>query len=290
MAISSSVNFSDIFIRQSQNTARLGFEVQFRALKRRLDTELNQRKEAYNNIDKALEPVLSNLKRERKVAEDEKNALESYLDVGKRNINKITSILDNTVTALNSAASDVGGTAESDFNLLRDQLNRALQGLQQNSYFQGGILDRAQQARSGSNPSGIKNYADYSSIPERASSVGILVTGGVDGIEVNSGLSTGYAEKLGMIRYNLVQDFDLMKSKQQQAVAKIKEIDKQIEKKDAQERLVLLREIQRIEAKNEGILKNLSLNFEFQQANAESMADRTSFLKPSKGSIMNLFI
>jgi hypothetical protein len=290
MTTINSVNFSDIFIRQSQNTARLGFEVRFRAVKRRLDLELNAKKEVYNNIDKTLEPVLAGLKRERAAVEKQRTDLTNYLEVARRNVNKLGDIITKQVTDLSDAASAVGGTAEADFNLMRDQVNKALKNLQSNSYFEGGFYDKTTKFKSQSNPSGIGDYSSYASVVDRASAVGVFVSTSADGIETNTALSRGLGETLGVLRYNLVQDFDLAKAKQEQATQKLKDIDKQIEKKDAEERLVFLKEIQALEKKNERTLENLSLNFEFSQANTETFADRTSFLKPQKGSIMNLFI
>lgn len=285
-----SVSFSDIFIRQSQNTARLGFEVRFRAVKRRLDIELNEKKEIYNNMDKALEPVLAGLKRERAAVEKQRTELTSYLEVSRRNINKLSDIIAKQVVALSDAASAVGGTAEADFNYIRDQINKNLKGLQTNSYFEAGFLDKVGKFKGQVNPSGIGDYASYPGVLERASAVGVFVSTSVDPIEVNAGLSRGLGETLGVLRYTMTQDFDLAKAKQEQMTNKLKDIDKQIEVKDAQERLVVLKEVQALEKKHERILENLSLSFEFSQANTEILADRTSFLKPQKGSIMNLFI
>ncbi len=290
MTTINSVNFSDIFIRQSQNTARLGFEVRFRAVKRRLDLELNAKKEVYNNLDKTLEPVLGGLKRERATLEKQRTDLTNYLEVSRRNVNKVSNIINRQVPTLSEAASAVGGTAETDFNLARDQVNKALKNLQSNSYFEGGFLDKTTKFKSQLNPSGVGDYSSYAGVPERAAAVGVFISTSADGMEVNAGLSRGLGETLGILRYNLVQDFDLAKAKQEQVTQKLKDIDKQIEKKDAEERLVFLKEIQAMEKKNERTLEYLSLNFEFSQANTETFADRTSFLKPQKGSIMNLFI
>lgn len=283
-------NFSDIFIRQSQNTARLGFEVRFRAVKRRLDIELNAKKELYNNMDKTLEPVLAGLKREKAAVEKQRTELTNYLEVARRNVNKLNDIITKQVPALSNAASAVGGTAAADFNLARDQMNKALKGLQSNSYFEAGLIDKASKFKGSANPSGIGDYASYPGIFERASAVGVFISGGSDPIEVNAGLSRGLGKSLGILRYGMVQDFDLAKAKQEQMTNKLKDIDKQIEKKDAEERLIVLKEVQAMEKKNIRTLENLSLSFEFSQSNAESLSDRNSFLKPQKGSIMNLFI
>ncbi len=285
-----SVSFSDIFIRQSQNTARLGFEVRFRAVKRRLDIELNQKKEIYNNMDKTLEPVLSGLKRERASVEKQRTELTNYLEVSRRNVNKLNDIITKQVVALSDAASAVGGSAASDFNLIRDQLNNNLKALQSNSYFEAGLLDKTTKFKSQVNPSGIGDYSSYAGVMERSSAVGVFISTGTDPTEVNLGLSRGLGEALGILRYSLAQDFDLAKAKQEQMTKKLQDIDKQIEKKDAEERLVILKEVQALEKKHERILESLSLSFEFSQSNTEIFSDRTSFLKPQKGSIMNLFI
>jgi hypothetical protein len=283
-------NFTDIFIRQSQNSARLGFEVQFQAIKRRLDIELNAEKEVYNNLDKALEPVLADFKRERAAVEKQRSELTSYLDVSRRNINKLSDIISKQLPALSTAASAVGGTAETDFNLTRNLVNNNLKALQANSNFENGLLDKVSKFKGIANPSGVGDYASYPGVLERGAAVGVFVSTSSDPIEVNATLSRGLGETLGILRYSLVQDFDLAKAKQEQATAKLAEIDKKIEKKDAEERLKVLKEVQALEKKHERILESLSLSFEFAQANTEALADRTSFLKPQKGSIMNLFI
>lgn len=284
------VTFTDIFIRQSQNTARLGFEVQFRAVKKRLDTELNEKKIVYNNMDKTLEPVLAGLKRDRAAADKQRTDLTTYLDVGRRNINKISDIINKMVPALSAAASAVGPTAAADFNAARDQLNKALQGLQANSYIEGGFLDKVSKFKGEKNPSGIGDYASYATLSDRVSAVGVFVSTSSDPTEVNTGLSRGLGETLAVLRYRLVQDFDLAKAKQEASIKKLTEIDKAIEKKDAELRLPLLKELQAMEKKRDSILQSLSLNFEFAQANTEALADRKSWNKVQKGSIMNLFI
>lgn len=290
MASFNTVTFSDIFIRQSQNTARLSFEIQFRSVKRRLDTQLNEKKEIYNNLDKTLEPVLADLKRQRAAADKERTDLTKYLDVARSNINKISDVISKMVPALGDAASTVGGTADPDFNFMRNQVNKALQSLQPNSYLQASLSDYASRFKGVANPSGIGDYSTYPGVAERASAVGVFVSTSSDPLEVNGTLSRGLGETLGNVRYRMVQDFDLAKAKQQQAIQKLKDIDKAIEKKDAEQRLVVLKDIQAMEAKNDKILQSLSLNFEFAQSNVEILADRNSFLKPQKGSIMNLFI
>ncbi len=284
------VTFSDIFIRQSQNTARLGFEIQFRSIKKRLDTELNEKKIAYNEIDKTLEPALAGLKRERAAADKQRIDLTAYLETQRRNINKLSDVINKMVPALSDAGSAVGPTAAADFNATRDQLNKALQGLQANSYIEGGFLDKVTKFKGDKNPSGIGDYASYATLPDRVSAVGVFVSTSSDPTEVNAGLSRGLGETLGILRYRMAQDFDLAKAKQEASIKKLKEIDKAIEKKDAELRLPLLKELQSMEKKRDSILESLSLNFEFAQANVEVRADRFSWNKVQKGSIMNLFI
>lgn len=284
------VTFSDIFVRQSQNTARLGFEIQFRSIKKRLDTELNEKKIAYNDIDKTLEPSLAGLKRERAAADKQRTDLTAYLELGRRNINKLSDIINKMVPALSDAASAVGPTAAADFNATRDQLNRALQGLQANSYIEGGFLDKVTKFKGEKNPSGIGDYSSYATLPDRVSAVGVFVSTSSDPTEVNVGLSRGLGETLGVLRYRMAQDFDLAKAKQEASIKKLKEIDKAIEKKDAELRLPLLKELQAMEKKRDSVLQSLSLSFEFAQANVEVRADRFSWNKVQKGSIMNLFV
>lgn len=312
----STFTFGDIMVKQSQNTARLGFEVRFQSLKRRLDIELNEKKQQYNEMDKTLEPVLAGLKRERALAETEKNKLSEYLSKASSNVGKVTSIINNILPKLSAAASDVGPTAANDFNSLRDQLNKALKSVQSNGYLEAGLIDKTQKIKSGANPSGLGDYASYANVIDRANAIGILLTGGEDGLQVIPGLSSGYSEKLGFARNDLTRDFDIAKNKLGTSETerdkkgnivvdekgrpvtkgtsgifkKMYDLDKAIEKKDAQERLVVLKQVQAMESKHENILKSLSLSFEFSQANTEVLADRTSFLKPTKGSIMNLFI
>lgn len=285
----STINFGDIFIRQSQNTARLSFEVQFTAVKRRLDTELNAKKTIYNEMDKTLEPILADMKRQRAAIEKERAAMTSYLENGRRNINKLTDAITQLLPQLNNASSDVGPTAAADFDRLRDRANQVLKGLVPNSSLENGLYDRASKIKSSTNPSGVGDYLSYAGIPDRAAAVGIFVSSVKDSYEVNP-LSTGFGRALGQLRYGIVQDFDLAKAKQEIATKKLTEIDKAIEKKDAEERLVVLKEVQTMENRNEQVLRSLSLNFEFSQSNTEIFADRSSFLKPQKGSIMNLFI
>ncbi|KJV06835.1 hypothetical protein VZ95_20495 [Elstera litoralis] len=182
--------------------------------------------------------------------------------------------------------------------------------------FEEGLQDRTRKVRAGQNPSGIGDYSSYGSIPDRAGAVGILIATGVDGVDVITGLSTGYAETLGHARYDMRQDFNFAKAKLGKPeplrdqngrtvldengkpmetlpsglYKRMEEIDAEIEKKDAQERVVVLRQVQAMEKRNDTILRSLSINFEFMQANSEAMADRTSWNKPDKGSILNLFI
>ena len=125
---------------------------------------------------------------------------------------------------------------------------------------------------------------------DRQQAVGVFVSTSSDPIEVNLGLSRGFGETLGLLRQKLTQDFDIAKLRQEQAVKKMQDLDKTIDKKISVEKLAVLKDIQAFEKRQESILKNLSLNFEFSQANVEVRADRTSFNKPAKGSIMNLFI
>lgn len=283
------INFSDIFIRQSQNTARLSFEVQYSAVKRRLDTELNAKKTIYNEMDKTLEPVLADLKRQRAVAEKQRTDLTTYLENGRRNINKLSDTINQLLPKLNSAASDVGPTAADDFDRLRNLINQSLKGLVPNASLENGFLDKVARFKANQNPSGIGDYASYASIPDRASAVGIFVSL-VSDIYAVSPSAKGLGKTLGQLRYAISQDFDLAKAKQEAATQKLKDIDKAIEKKDAEERLAVLKDVQAMEKRNEQILKSLSLNFEFSQAGAEIFADRSSLLKPQKGSIMNLFI
>lgn len=311
-----SVNFGDILVRQSQNTARLGFEVRFRAVKRRLDTELNVKKEAYNNIDKTLEPVLAGHKRQRAQLEAQKAKYVEYLDAQRSNISKITDIINNILPKLSFAASDTGPGADTNFDSIRNQLNKALVTLKPASNLEEGLVDRVKNLKVKANPSGVGDYNSYATLPDRANAVGILLTGGSDGLEVIPGLSYGYAEELGLLRNNLTRDFDLIKQKLGETekqldkngkavfdekgqpvyigksglYKKMYDLDKTIEKIDAQERLVLLKDIQAMEKKNARALEYLSLSFEFSQTNVEVLSDRTSFLKPQKGSIMNLFI
>lgn len=308
--------FGDIMIRQSQNTARLAFEVQFQAVKRRLNIELNQKKEEYNNMDKTLEPVLAGLKAEKAKLLEEQKKYTDYLTASRDNLKKVQNIIDGFIPKLADAASSAAPTAEADFNQLRDKVNNALRSLKPVTLYEKGLQDRTKGVRAAANPSGIGDYASYGSIPARADAVGILLSGGLDGTEVITSLSKGFAEKLGLMRYDMQQDFNFvngMLGKTEQAYdkngkalldekgkpvmnpvsgvyLKIGNIDKQIEKKDAQERLVVLRQVQTMERRNDSVLQSLSLNFEFSQANSEVLADRFSWNKAQKGSIMNLFI
>ncbi len=319
MAASSFFNtttFGDIMIKQSQNTARLAFEVQFQSVKRRLNIELNEKKEVYNNMDKTLEPVLAGLKSEKSKLEAQQKKYSEYLSVQRSNIKKLDDVIGNLIPKLNAAASDVGPTAANEFNRLRDTLNNSLRALKPAVLYEEGVRDRAAVMRGMQNPSNILDYSSYPSIPARAGAVGLLLTTGLDGTEVITSLSSGFAEQLGLFRYNMMQDFNLINGKLGKTVPKtdnngkliidekgnqvmsavsgvylkISEIDKQIEKKDAEERLVVLRQVQAMERRNDSLLKSLSLNFEFMQANSEVMADRFSWNKAQKGSIMNLFI
>lgn len=319
MASSSFFNtttFGDIMIRQSQNTARLAFEVQFQGVKKRLNIELNAKKEEYNNMDKTLEPVLAGLKSQKAKLVEEQKKYVGYLTEAKGNLKKVQDLIDNLIPKLNAAASDVGPTGEADFNALRDKLNKALRSLKPVTLYENGLQDRTRNVRNAANPSGIGDYASYASIPARAGAVGILLSGGLDGTEVITSLSTGFAEKLGLLRYDMTQDFNIINGllgKTEQAsdkagkavfdekgnpvmnpisgvYLKIGNVDKQIERKDAEERLVVLRQVQALERRNDSLLQSLSLNFEFSQANSEVMADRFSWNKAQKGSIMNLFI
>ena len=282
--------FGDVMVKQSQNRARLSFEVQFQAIKRRLDTEINKKKEVYNNMDAALEPQLGDLRRQRKVAETQKTNLDSYLEKSRTNIKKVTDFLNNIMPKLSDAASSVAPTAEAEYNSLRDQLNNALRTLIPNSYYEGGFYDKTTSFKTSKNPSGLGDFSSYASMIDRQQAVGVFVSTSSDPIEVNLGLSRGFGETLGLLRQKLTQDFDIAKLRQEQAVKKMQDLDKTIDKKISVEKLAVLKDIQAFEKRQESILKNLSLNFEFSQANVEVRADRTSFNKPAKGSIMNLFI
>ncbi len=286
----STFTFGDAIIRQSQNTARLSFEIQFRAVKRRLDLETNVKKEIYNNMDAAIEPQLGDLRRQRKAAEAQKVSMEDYLEKSRTNIKKSTDFLNKLLPKLADASISPSPTAEAEFNSLRDQLNNAMKTFIPNNNFENALLDKTTKLKSSANPSGIADYASFGSALSRQQAVGVFVSTSSDGIEVNVGLSRGFGETLGLLRQKLTQDFDLAKAKQVQAVKKMQEVDKAIDKKVAVEKLVVLKDIQKMEKNQENVLKALSLNFEFSQANLEIMADRTSFNKPTKGSIMNLFI
>ena len=277
-------------IKQSQNTARLSFEIQFQAVKRRLDIEANAKKEIYNNMDATIEPQLGDLRRQRKTAEAQKVSMESYLEKSRTNIKKTTDYLNNILPKLADASISASPTAEAEFNSLRDQLNKALKTFIPNSDFQNGFFDKTTSLKSSVNPSGIGDYASFGTAIDRQQAVGVFVSTSSDGIEVNLGLSRGFGETLGLLRQKLTQDFDLAKAKQEQAVKKMQEVDKAIDKKVAVEKLAVLKDIQKMEKDQENLLKYLSLNFEFSQANSEALADRTSWNKPAKGSITNLFI
>jgi hypothetical protein len=286
----STFTFGDAIIKQSQNTARLSFEIQFQAVKRRLDLETNAKKEIYNNMDVTIEPQLGDLRRQRKAAEAQKVSMEQYLENSRTNIKKSTDFLDKILPKLADASISTSPTAEAEFNSWRDQLNKALKTFIPNNDFENGFLDKTTKLKSSINPSEIGDYASFGSALARQQAVGVFVSTSADGIEVNLGLSRGFGETLGLLRQKLTQDFDLAKAKQEQAVKKMQEVDKAIDKKVAAEKLVVLKDIQKMEKNQENILKSLSLNFEFTQANLEIMSDRTSFNKPAKGSIMNLFI
>lgn len=316
MTIFSSSSFADIFIRQSQNTARLGFEIQFQAIKRRLDTELNTKKEEYNNIDKTLEPMLAGYKRDRAALEKQKDEYTAYLKNMSTNVRKSNDLINNLLPKLSAASTDVGPDAEANFNFVRDQMNKALRTFVPASLMDQGVYDQTRALKNSKNASGVGDYSSYATLPDRAQAVGILLTGGEDGLEVIPGLSYGFSEDLGVLRNKLTRDFDhvtrllgktepktdkegnvLLDEKGKPLMVglsgvykKMYDIDRQIEKIDAEQRLAVLQEAQTMEKKHDRILESLSLSFEFAQANAEMMADRTSFLKPQKGSIMNLFI
>jgi hypothetical protein len=286
----STFTFGDAMIKQSQNTARLSFEIQFQAVKRRLDIQMNEKKEIYNNMDATIEPQLGDLRRQRKTAEAQKVSMESYLEKSRTNIKKTTDYLNNILPKLADASISASPTAEAEFNSLRDQLNKALKTFIPNSDFQNGFLDKTTALKSSVNPSGIGDYASFGTVIDRQQAVGVFVSTSSDGIEVNLGLSRGFGETLGLLRQKLTQDFDLAKAKQEQAIKKMQEVDKAIDKKVAVEKLAVLKDIQKMEKDQENLLKYLSLNFEFSQANSEILADRTSWNKPAKGSITNLFI
>lgn len=316
MTLFSGASFSDIFVRQSQNTARLAFEVQFQSVKRRLDTELNVKKEQYNNIDKSIEPMVAGYKRQRAAFAEQQKMYSEYLSKMSSNITRINDVINNLLPKLSLAASDVGPGADTNFNSIRDQMNKALRAFQPASVLQDGVVDQTQSLKVGKNPSKIGDYSSYATLPDRANAVGILITGGDDGLQVMPGLSYGLAEDLGHLRNKLTRDFDVIKNKLGKTETKtdsngkvvldqkgnpvtigtsgvykrLTDLDRQIEKVDAEQRVIVLRDVQAMEKKNEQTLRSLSLNFEFSQASSEIMADKASFLKPQKGSIMNLFI
>lgn len=306
----------DAFGAQIRNNSRLAFEIQFRTVKRRLDVELNGKKEIYNNIDKTPSPLLAELKKEREQVEAKRKELVSYLDAMKSNTAKMNDIINNLIPKLSTAASDTGPNAEKNFNDLKGRLNSVLKSFRPAKYYDENFMDLTSNIKSLNNPSKLKDYADYLGVTDRSAAVGRVVTAPTSDQQVIVGLSAGTAMDLGHLRSKMLRDFDransmlgkietktdskgrpVLNEKGQQVtvatsglVKRLEDLDRRIEKVDADQRLVVLKDVQAMEKRHETILQSLSLNFEFSMANAETFADRTSFLKPQKGSIMNLFI
>lgn len=306
----------DAFGRQLRNNSRLSFEIQFQTVKRRLNIELNEKKEAYNNIDKTPSPLLAELKKERDQVDLKRKELVSYLDSARTNAQKIEDVIGEMIPRLNTAASDTGANAEANFNAYRDRLNNRLRSFISNKYYEEGFLDLTSSVKTLANPIGVGDYNSYPGVLERGSAVGHVITMPTADKEVIPGLSEGAALKLGLLRSKMLIDFDRANSMLGQTVTKtdangntvldekgqpvkvpvsglvkrLDDLDKRIEKVDAEQRLAVLKEAQAMEKRHDRILESLSLSFEFSMANAEAMADRTSFLTPQKGSIMNLFI
>lgn len=312
----SNSTFWDAVGTQYRNNARLSFELQFRTVKKRLDIELNTQKEVYNNIDKNPSPLLAELKKEREQVDAKRKEVVAYLDPARSSVKRMDSLIRDFMPNLSTAAADTGPDAEKNFNALRNRLNDQLSSFAPAKYFQEGMLDLTSKFKTLPNPSGIKDYADYLGVSDRSAAVGHVIVYPTDDQEVITSLSSGLAMSLGQLRSKMLRDFDRANSilgksdpkldgsgnpvldSQGQPVTvpvsglvlRLDNLDKRIEKIDAEDRLTVLKQVQTMEKRHDSLLQTLSLSFEFSMGNADIFASRASFSQPQKGSIMNLFI